>query len=289
MNLNILEKPVLAGTIVVAKVGGNVVENKVLLSKLIADIAILTKSGLSLALVHGGGTAIDKKLQESGTVPSKINGLRVTDKKTLGVVVEVLSEINQSIVGKLAAAGVLSAGFLPGSQQIFQGEKLQLKGPSGEILDLGYTGKIINSHTAGINEAFLNGYVPVVAPIASDKDGNLYNINADHAALALASALNADKLISITDVPGLLADPQKPCSIIKHINLSEAKEIVESGTLHGGMLPKLQSCVEALEAGVASVQIIDGSEEHGLLKALTALDSIGTIISKTKYAPGSTG
>lgn len=287
--MNILEKPVLTGTIVVAKIGGNIIEKEVLLQKLIADIHTLTSSGLSLALVHGGGTAIDKQLATIGKKPAKIQGLRVTDAITLEIVTDVLSSINTSLVNKLASAGVSATGYLPGNIQLFEAEKLLVHGSAGEELDLGFTGKITGVNSDEMEKTFAKGSVPIIAPLGCGKDGSIFNINADHAALAIASALNADKLISITDVPGLLADPKNPCSIIKHINLADAKAIMQSGTVGGGMLPKLQTCIDALEAGVASVQIIDGAEEHGLLKALTALESIGTIVSKSKSTPSSTG
>lgn len=288
--MNIAETINLTGTIAVVKIGGSVIETEELLTTLMADVNELVKAGLSLAIVHGGGPAIDQKLAAMKKVPAKIQGLRVTDKETLCVVIDELTLINKLIVEKIAAVNVPSIGyvpqkstvfateFIPNNSGIFGGQKLVLQDDTGKNVDLGFVGKINNVNVAKIKEAFHKGAVPVIAPLAVDKDGSILNINADTAALELAAAIGATKLINITDVPGVLQNVAEKKSLIQNLSVEEAEAKIADGTISGGMLPKIKSCIEAVNNGIAAAQIIDGNTEHALLKAFTT-QTIGTTIS----------
>lgn len=288
--MNIAETINLTGTIAVVKIGGSVIETEEFLTTLMSDLDELVKAGLALAIVHGGGPAIDQKLTAMNKVPAKVQGLRVTDKETLSVVIDELTLINKLIVEKIAAVNVPSIGyvpqkstvfateFIPNNSGIFGGQKLVLQDDTGKNVDLGFVGKIHNVNVAKIKEAFLKGAVPVIAPLAVDKDGSILNINADTAALELAAAIGATKLLNITDVPGVLQNVAEKKSLIQNLSVEEAEAKIADGTISGGMLPKIKSCIEAVNNGIAAAQIIDGNTEHALLKAFTT-QTIGTTIS----------
>lgn len=278
----------LTGTIAVVKLGGSVIEDLSLLTKLLADLPFLLESGLSLALVHGGGKAIDHELAAMKKTPVKVQGIRVTDEVTLEIVIKALSSINNAIVKSLSKVNVPAIGYIPSKNSLFEAVKLTFES-TGEIkdaaIDLGYVGKICKTDTAKIKEAFLKGAVPIVAPLACGVDGTIYNINADSAALALAHALGASKLVCITDVPGLLENPTDPATLIANISLSEAKQKIANGQIAGGMIPKLESCIGALECGIKSVHIIDGTSQQALLNAFTNPQAIGTTIYTKELCP----
>ena len=288
--MNTAETINLTGTTVVVKIGGSVIETESLLESLLADVKELVKAGLSLAIVHGGGPAIDQKLAAINKVPAKIQGLRVTDKETLQIVVEELTVINQLIVekislGSLPAIGyvpqestVFATEFIPNNSAIFSASKMSACDASGKQHDLGFVGKVSSVEVAKIKEAFLKGAVPVIAPLGISETGSILNINADTAALELAAAIGANKLINITDVPGVLEDVSVKNTLIKNLNVDEAEAKIVDGTIKGGMLPKIKSCIDAVNMGISAAQIIDGHTEHALLKAVTT-QTIGTTIS----------
>ena len=277
--MNLLENKTMSGTIVVAKIGGSILQQDELLEGFVSDVQTLVKAGVSIAIVHGGGPAIDLKLAAINKIPNKVQGLRVTDAETLAIVLEELSAINDIIVKKLSVPGMAAVGFKPQMNPLFSAEKLMVQGADGSSIDIGFVGEVVNTNLAKLMACFHQGAVPVVAPLGSDLQGVIYNINADHAALAIASAFNASSLISITDVPGLLANPEDSSSLIKHLTLAEAEAMLTSSAVSGGMVPKLKSCIKSIKSGVKKVQIIDGHSKHGLLTAITEPLQIGSTIS----------
>lgn len=264
---------------VLVKIGGSVLSMPACLHDFIADIKAAHKQGIRLAIVHGGGPEIDQQLAAKGILPKKHNGLRITDAQTLAIVVEALSFINELIVDELAKAGVKAIAFTP-AQPLFCGEKLYANDSGKEEIDLGYVGQITSTNIHALYAAFADGQVPVIMPIAVDRAlPHVLNVNADHAAMAVASVLNANKFIYVTDVAGVLSDPSNSSSSIPNLRAAEAIALLASGAIGGGMKPKLQSCVDAIKQGVPAVQIINGKEPHGLFKAISNY-FIGTTISR---------
>ncbi|MBX9687177.1 MAG: acetylglutamate kinase, partial [Candidatus Obscuribacterales bacterium] len=266
-------------TLVLIKLGGSVLKNPELLSSFAKQIKLLQEQNTAIVIVHGAGPAIDQKLAESNIKSSKVLGLRVTDAATLAVVKEQLCIINESIVSSLSAQGSSAISFSPEHESVFAAEKYQVEIAAGPI-DLGFVGKIQAVDADKIKKFLNQNSIPVVAPLAFDKTGLLYNINADSAALALAAAISVNKMINVTDVPGLLEDLNDSNSVIRKLSLSQAESLIENGKIGGGMLPKLESCVEAVKAGVNSVQIINGKTPNSLLDAMNESDSGGTEIYK---------
>ncbi len=264
--------------ILVVKIGGSVLENEYLLEKITADIKTILNTGISIAVLHGGGKAIEKRTKELGKTTSKINGLRVTDAETLRIVIEELSNINKIIAAKLSASDTPAIGFTAPANLLFAAEKFMPKNSDGKEVDAGFVGKVTGCASSMLKEAFLKGAVPVIAPLGLNKTNQIFNINADHAAIALAKSINATKLINITDVPGLLLNPADHNSLISSLSLSQAEAMLLEGKIEGGMLPKLESCVEALKAGLESVQIVSGLKKHVLFEAAFAEQAPGTLI-----------
>lgn len=277
--MHALSKTTLSKKTMVVKIGGSVLKSPGLLHGFIADIKAAQQQGIRLAVVHGGGPEIDQQLLAKGIVPEKINGLRVTDGETLAVVLEALNSINQLIVTELSKAGVTAIGF-NAEHPLFYADKLQSVSGDGQPIDLGFVGQISSTNLHALYSAFAESSVPVVMSIAAESGGNqILNVNADHAALAVAAVLNANKFINITDVSGVLSDPSNPFSSIAHLRVEQAEALLASDAISGGMKPKLQSCIDAIKSGVSIVQIINGKEHHGLLKAVTNY-FIGTTISR---------
>jgi acetylglutamate kinase len=277
--MHALSKSTQTKKIIVVKIGGSVLQSPGLLHGFISDIKAAQKQNVRMAVVHGGGPEIDQQLAKKGIEPKKINGLRVTDEETLAVVLESLSSINQLIFEGLAGAGVKAIAF-NAAQPLFYGDKLELLDANNQPVDLGLVGKISTTNLHALYSAFTDNAVPVIMSIAADhQKQQLLNVNADHAALAVASVLNANKFINITDVPGVLSDPTNPSSSIAHLRVEQAMALLAGDGISGGMKPKLQSCIDAINNGVGVVQIINGKENHGLLKAVTNY-FIGTTISR---------
>lgn len=275
-------------TKLVVKLGGSLIQDPQLLSALVWDIKTLLENDMSLVLVHGGGANIEASLKQQAefeapagkaiVAAEKINGLRVTDSATLKVVAQVLSEINSMLVGQLAAAGVYAAGIVAPDSTLLKCQKLICLSDNGQVQYLGFVGKITDVDCSQLEVLLEEHEIVVIAPLALDESELLYNINADHAALAVASALKADKFINMTDVPGLLLNSEDPASLISEINSHEVEELKAKGNITSGMLPKIESCLEAIVHGVGQVQIISGKVEHSLLKAACGDESIGTTI-----------
>jgi acetylglutamate kinase len=229
--------------------------------------------------VHGGGPAINEALQVIGKKTEKVQGLRITDDETIGVIVEVLSSVNKELAEKFEANGVKALSVCAEQNNIFTTEKLVLQDEEGKPIDLGWVGKIDGVDLFAISRSLDAGYMPVVAPIGMDSDFNLYNLNADHAALAIAAAIKAESLVFLTDVPGVLKDVKDLASRFASLSIDAVPAFIKDGTISGGMLPKINSCVAGIEKGVNKISIVDGRQKHALLNGIFAPQEVGTLIS----------
>ncbi len=265
-------------SLVVVKFGGSVMEEPRLVAGAMRDIVMLEAIGITPVVVHGGGKAISAALQEKGIPVKFVNGLRYTCGETIKVVDDVLhNQVNAQLVALGAEAGGKMAGI--SGKEVLRAEKTMSKDPvSGIEEDVGFVGKVVGVNTSAILEALAEGKIPVVTPLGSGGDGNIYNINADTAASKIAEALHARKLVFVSDVPGVLSDRNDENSVIPTIRTTDIPELVRSGVLSGGMLPKVQGCVKALESGINKVHMINGRIPHALLLEIFTEDGVGTQI-----------
>ena len=262
-----------SGKIVVIKYGGNAMVNPQLKEQVMEDIALLWLIGVKVVLVHGGGPEISQTMERLGKKAVFVDGLRVTDKETVDIVQMVLAgKINKTLVNLIQMKG---------------GHAVGLSGIDGGILEatvkderLGYVGEITKVRTQPITDLLEKNYIPVISTVASDRQGNTYNINGDTAAAYLAGALGAERLIMMTDIAGILMDKDDPSTLIPHITVSEAKKLYDSGVISGGMIPKVDCCMEALEHGVNHVVIMDGRIPHSILMELLTDEGAGTMVMK---------
>ncbi len=263
---------------VLIKFGGSAMDDPALVKDLMRDIAVLEAMGLNPVVVHGGGKAISKAMAESGLEARFVNGLRVTTKEAIGIVERTLSgTINPGLVEMLRDAGGKGVG-IPGTE-VFVGEKIREKDTEGNPVDIGEVGRVIGTLLPRIEEALNLEITPVISPLAKELGTHSpLNINADLAAAALARELRPVKLIYISDVPGILRDPSDPASLIQSINRKQALQLIDEGVVSGGMIPKVKSAVDALNAGVRKVHFIDGRLPHTLLLEIFTTEGIGTEI-----------
>jgi acetylglutamate kinase len=239
------------------------------------DIVFLEAVGINPVVVHGGGKAITRAMDRAGLKPLFIQGQRVTDETTVGLVDQVLSrEINPEVVQAIRSLGSRAKGFA--GQDILSCRKAHFTGPDGQPVDLGYVGEVLAVNTAPLLECLNHGVTPVISPTARGNDGKLYNCNADVAAAQVAIALNARRLVFISDVPGLLADPKDPASALSHLRVSEVARLKQTGVIEKGMIPKVDSAVAALRAGVEKVSFVDGRISHSVLLEIFTDQGIGT-------------
>ncbi|MBO5668027.1 MAG: acetylglutamate kinase [Lentisphaeria bacterium] len=265
-------------SLVVVKFGGSVMEEPKLVAGAMRDIVMLEAIGITPVVVHGGGKAISAALQEKGIPVKFVNGLRYTCSETIKVVDDVLhNQVNKQLVELGIQAGGNTCGI--SGKEILRAEKTLSKDPvSGVEEDVGFVGKVTGVNTSAILEAIAEGKIPVVTPLGSGIDGNIYNINADTAASKIAEALHARKLVFVSDVPGVLSRRDDETSVIPTIRTTDIPELVRSGVLSGGMLPKVQGCVKALESGINKVHMINGRIPHALLLEIFTEDGVGTQI-----------
>ncbi|MDU2992716.1 MAG: acetylglutamate kinase [Clostridium sp.] len=262
------------GKIIVVKYGGNAMISDELRETVIIDIVLMKCIGFKPIVVHGGGPYISSFLDKLGEKSEFINGLRYTDKKTMEVVQMVLGgKVNKDLVTLIEKAGGKSIGLCGLDGSLLKAKKLESE------VDLGYVGEVTSVNTEAITMALDAGYIPVIGSMAIGEDGNdLYNINADTCAAKIASALKAEKLILLTDVAGVLKDPKDPTSLLSVLRLHEIPKLTLQGVIKGGMIPKIQCCVESVRMGVERAHIIDGRVPHSLLLELFSNDGIGTMI-----------
>ena len=258
--------------VVVDKYGGSAMTDENLKISVIEDVVLLSLIGMKVVLIHGGGPEISGMLTKLGMKSEFIDGLRVTDKDTVEVVQMILAgKINKDLVNYVQAAGGKAIGLSGIDAKIIEAKPINKK--------LGFVGEITNINPTPILELLNLGYIPVISTVASDKEGNTYNINADTAAARIAGALEAESFLSLTDVIGLLKDKDDPTSLISSVNVSEVKSLVKEGIISGGMIPKVECCCEAIRRGVKKVFIIDGRVPHSILIELLSDEGIGTMFT----------
>ena len=259
------------GKIVVIKYGGNAMINEQLKEQVMEDIALLWLIGVKVVLVHGGGPEISELMQKLGKQPEFVDGLRVTDKETVDIVQMVLAgKVNKSLVTLLQMKG---------------GHAVGLSGMDGGMIEakckderLGFVGKITKIRPQPITDLLEKNYIPVVSTVASDRSGNVYNINGDTAAAYSAGALGAERLFMMTDIAGILRDKDDPSTLIPSITVAEAGKLYEEGVISGGMIPKVDCCIEAINRGVKNVVIMDGRVPHSILMELLTDEGAGTMV-----------
>lgn len=272
-----------AGSTVVIKYGGHAMVDQALKEKVMLDILLLHSVGIRPVIVHGGGPEINAMLKRIGKESTFIRGLRVTDKETMEIAAMVLvGKLNTEIVSMLNAFGGKAVGLSGQDAHLLLADKkplvLEKQDGSLEEVDLGYVGQIKKVSPGIITTLLDQGYIPVISPVAGGENGENYNVNADTAAGIIAGALQADKLLLLTDVKGVLRDVQDEDSLISVINRSEVPALLKEGVLQGGMIPKVECAVSALELGVGTVHIIDGRQPHAILLELFTDGGIGTMI-----------
>ncbi len=261
-----------AGKTVVVKYGGNAMISPELKSAVMSDIVLMRLVGVNVVLVHGGGPEISEMLKKTGKESKFINGMRVTDKETMDIVQMVLAgKVNKSLVQSLSRHNGKAMGLCGLDGNMLMAGKLAAAD------DLGYVGEIREVNERIINDAISDGYVPIISTIAGGYDGNVYNINADVAAAHIAAKLGAYKLILMTDIRGLLRDKNDENTLIPVVNVSEVPMLKKSGIISGGMIPKIDCCVEAVRRGVKRAHIIDGRIEHSILIEIFSDEGIGTM------------
>ena len=261
------------GKIVVIKYGGNAMINEELKNSVMSDIILLSLIGVKVVLVHGGGPEITDMLKKTGKESKFVGGLRVTDKETVEIVQMVLAgKVNKDLVNLIGTKGGNAVGLSGIDGQLL------LASPKNE--DLGYVGEIEKVNVKPITDLLDNGYIPVISTVACDKDGNAYNVNADTASARIAGELQAESLISLTDISGILRDKNDPETLISHISLAEADELVRDGIISDGMIPKVECCTNAIKWGVHRVFIIDGRVKHSILIETLTDEGIGTMFTK---------
>lgn len=261
-----------AGETIVVKYGGNAMINEGLKSAVMSDLVLMQLVGINVVLVHGGGPEINAMLNAVGKESRFENGMRVTDKETIDIVQMVLAgKVNKSLVQLLESHGGRALGLCGLDGRLLMAEKLI------SSVDLGFVGEIKEVNPQPLENAMQNGYIPIVATVAGGYDGNVYNINADLAAAQIAAKLGAKKLILMTDIRGLLRDVNDDESLISVVNVSEVPMLKRDGIIKGGMIPKIDCCVEAVRNGVNRAHIIDGRLEHSILLELFSDEGIGTM------------
>ena len=261
-----------SGKIIVVKYGGNAMTCDELKQAVMRDIVLLSLVGIKVVLVHGGGPEINEMLQKVGKESKFVGGLRYTDEETAEIVQMVLAgKVNKGLVSLLQQHGGRALGLCGTDGGMIEAEKLD------NGMDLGFVGEIKNVDIKPITDALDNGYIPVVATVAASADGQIYNINADTAAARIAAALNAENLILMTDIKGLLRDKNDENTLIPFVHVSEVPSLVKDGIISGGMIPKIECCVESVRRGVNRAFIIDGRIPHSILIELFSNEGIGTM------------
>lgn len=259
--------------IIVIKYGGNAMINEELKEAVMGDVVLLSLIGVKVVLVHGGGPEITEMLNKIGKKSEFVDGLRVTDRETVDVVQMVLAgKINKQLVNLLQGKGGRAIGLSGIDGRMIRAKKKDER--------LGFVGEITKVNVAPIWDMLDRGYIPVVSTIGCDDEGNSYNINADTAAAKIASALNAESFITLTDTHGILRDKEDPSTLIKKLNISQTETLISNGIISDGMIPKIRCCTEAIKEGVKKVFIIDGRIHHSILIEMLTDEGIGTMFTK---------
>lgn len=259
--------------IIVVKYGGSAMVDEELKKKVIEDVVLLKLVGFKPIIVHGGGKEISKWVDKVGMETHFVNGLRVTDVPTMEIAEMVLNRVNKSLVSLVQNLGVEACGISGKDGEIL---KVTKKLSNGE--DIGFVGEVKEVNPKLVLDLIENDFLPVICPVGTDENGNSYNVNADDAACAIAKAVKAEKLAFLTDIEGVYRDKDDPSTLISELDLEEAHELIKDGYIGGGMLPKLNNCIDAVENGVSRVHIMDGRIPHCLLLEIFTNNGIGTAI-----------
>ncbi|MCI6358731.1 MAG: acetylglutamate kinase [Clostridiales bacterium] len=259
------------GKIVVVKYGGNAMVNDTRKQQVMEDVVLLWLIGVKVVLVHGGGPEISEVMRRYGKQAEFVNGLRVTDKETVDIVQMVLAgKVNKSLVNLLEMKG---------------GKAMGISGMDGRLIEakmrnasLGFVGSITNVNIEPVTDLLEKGYIPVISTVGCDRDGNTYNINGDTAAACIAGALGAERLIMMTDIAGILRDRDDPATLIRELTIRDAVKLFEQGVISGGMIPKVDCCIDAIHRGVKKVIIMDGRVPHSILMELLTDEGAGTMV-----------
>ncbi len=266
------------GRYVVIKLGGSVLDETEAVRSFLTDVIFLASVGMKPVLVHGGGKAISHAMTASGIEPRFVQGRRYTDERTLEIVANVLAEICGSLLGELRRQAADAVGLSYLGRNCLIGRKLSLEGPHGEVIDLGRVGEVVDVNCAAIEDAVRGGAIPVIPSIALDATGGKLNVNADTAAAAVARFLGAEKLVFLSDVPGIFRDRKDPSTLISHLPASLCRGLIVEGVIDAGMVPKVEAALDALRAGVRKVHIVDASMPHTVLLEFYSDKGVGTEI-----------
>src|SRR5438309_2767231 len=266
--------------VVVVKVGGSIMDDEASLSNILTDIVFLNYVGMSPVLIHGGGKAINQAMETAGLVPQMVMGRRYTDERTLAIAEHVLcNQINRFIVNFIQSQGCEAMGLHSLTSNVLFAEKAYLQGPEDRRIDLGLVGEVKSVNARLLQLLVQADSIPVIATIARDTAGRGLNVNADTAAGAVAAAMKAEKLVVVSDTHGIRSDPKDPDSRVPSLTAGQIEEMVKSGVISSGMLPKVEACVTALQAGVNKAHIIDGRIPHSLLLEIYTEAGVGTEIT----------
>ena len=270
------------GKTVVIKYGGNAMKSDDLTHKILEDVTLLKYVGINPILVHGGGPEINAMLKRVGVESSFHNGLRITDAATMEIVQMVLAgKLNKNIVSDIGRLGGKAIGLCGKDAELI---KVKKKPPLADGVDLGFVGDIVSINTKLLNSLCQDEYIPVISSVGTDENGESYNINADTAAAAIAAALKAEKLIFLTDIDGVRANPEDPASLFPTLTVDQAKALIADGTISGGMIPKVTACTDAVENGVRRVHILNGTIPHPILLEIFTDRGIGTMFERAMPA-----
>ncbi|MBN1586977.1 MAG: acetylglutamate kinase [Candidatus Omnitrophica bacterium] len=258
------------GKVMVIKYGGSAIDNVAITHSVLDDLAFMSFVGIHPVLVHGGGPAINERMRETGKKIEFVDGIRKTDKETAQLVADVLTDLNKQLVSYLNSNGAKAHTLAGRDIPFLQAHQLQGHG------DVGFVGEINHVDTAPVEKILMNWEIPVITPTGQDKDGNLYNVNADHAASTIARALKAEKLVLLTNVRGILRDPKDEDSLISTLTEAEIEDLVERKVVQSGMIPKVKSALNALKRGVGKAHILDAKLPHAILLEIFTDRGIGT-------------
>ena len=266
------------GETFVIKYGGSIVRNENSEKAFIEDVVLLKLVGINIVIVHGGGPDISTFLNKLDIESQFIKGLRVTDKDTMEAVEMILSsKVNKDITSKLCMHGIDAIGISGRDGNLIQSKKKYVL-EGGEKIDIGYVGEVTSINKKLLLDLLEKDYLPVISPIGCDLEGNVYNVNADYVASAVSSYLKAEKLILLTDVKGIYGDLNDESTFISYITVDKARNYIKSGIIKGGMIPKIECCINAIESGTKNIHLIDGRKEHSLLLEIFTNKGIGTMI-----------
>lgn len=262
---------------IVIKLGGSVLETEQALHHILLDVCFMQTVGIRAVIVHGGGARISRAMDQANIEPRFVHGRRYTDEQTLAIVEQVLArDTNDEIARTLEELGGRAMTLNFDSTNVLYGELLKLHDESGEPMDVGFVGHITRVDSGVIENLCYAGQVPVIPSMCLTEDGQKLNVNADSAATAVATALAAEKLVMLSDVPGVMTDPTDPSTLIDTLTSNDAKVMIQNGTIGEGMIPKVEGCLETLNRGVGKVHIVDGRTRHSLLLEIFTSRGIGT-------------